>query len=197
MPPTPAWRCEQIPPAATTVHAAVLPHYSSSLDPVTSARACGLSSTGVFYPALSSAMPAANPEFLRLRAGVQQLLQDLGLLLSELVERPQQQGRPGSALEADQTDEEAHLILDQQLNSFFRAFRGLRARHDDNSLSLAVLALTKSGEVTCLPAPQSALKQRSALSVQAAKHFEPPACVGTGAVLSVLLKGRKPSLACL
>eukprot|EP00955_Chlamydomonas_euryale_P101291 365335-Chlamydomonas_euryale.AAC.2 len=56
--------------------------------------------------------------------------------------------------EAVDDDLEAHSIIDSQLNAFFAAFGALKRRHDDASLSVAVLALTKAGacETPCAAA---------------------------------------------
>lgn len=76
-------------------------------------------------------------DYSLLRAGVNDVLQDMGMLLGELVDRP---AGPG-----EDSEDTAHALIDAQLNGFFSGFRALKRRHDDQSLSLAVLALTKSG----------------------------------------------------
>lgn len=79
-------------------------------------------------------------EYVALRSGVNELLGELGCLLGELVDR--------GALEEEGEDEILAQgdIMDAQLNSFFATFGALKRRHDDASLSVAVLALTKAGE---------------------------------------------------
>ncbi len=89
---------------------------------------------------------APGEDYLRLRGSVHAVLQDLGKLLGDLVERPAATlGGGESAAEAQEEEDAAQSIIDTQLNAFFGAFRSLKLRHEDESLSLAVLALTKSG----------------------------------------------------
>ncbi len=86
---------------------------------------------------VNMASPSANPEALsteynRLRAATHALLADTGSLLTTLVAAP--------AADGD------HQQIDIQLSRFWQLFDGLRKRHDEAQLSVAVLALTKSGE---------------------------------------------------
>lgn len=64
----------------------------------------------------------------------EQLLDSLGELLTTLLEGPS-----GDA-------DDGHSLIDEHLRSFFHAYYELRTRHQQQTLSVAVLALTKSGE---------------------------------------------------
>ncbi|GAX72603.1 hypothetical protein CEUSTIGMA_g59.t1 [Chlamydomonas eustigma] len=79
------------------------------------------------------------------------ILKDLGNLLGELIERPA--AERGGFLEVTSSEEEnAQLLIDGHLNTFFATYRSLKKRYDDECLSLAVLALTKSGKSTLINA---------------------------------------------
>ncbi len=68
--------------------------------------------------------------FASVSASIDSVLVDVNELLGALVERP-----------ADDSGS-----IDLHLSSFYRQFRGLRERHATQELSVAILALTKSGE---------------------------------------------------
>jgi hypothetical protein len=85
-----------------------------------------------------------SSEFVHLRDGVNNILKDLGNLLGELIERPATDRGFPEVTSAD--EENAQALIDVQLNIFFSTYRSLKKRHDDECLSLAVLALTKSGK---------------------------------------------------
>jgi hypothetical protein len=72
-------------------------------------------------------------EYLQLKGEAGSLLADLGSSLITLVE-----GAPD--------DGEAHRAIDEQLQSFWGRFYSLKKRWNKEQLSVAVLALTKSGE---------------------------------------------------
>jgi hypothetical protein len=84
-----------------------------------------------------------SADFLKLQGQVNDVLSQVSMLLAELVERPE-------SLEDDflGNDEEdaAHVLLDSRLDYFFKCFKRLSARNADESLSVALVALTKSGE---------------------------------------------------
>lgn len=83
-------------------------------------------------------MTGAVSALASLRGDLDGALHDTGSLLSELVEAPP----PGPG-----TSEESPLgPVDALLSEFFGEFRALRRRQDDSRLSVAVLALTKSGD---------------------------------------------------
>ena len=75
----------------------------------------------------------APEELQSFRAGINSVLDDVGVLLGELTE-----GSPAH--------EEAHVAIDEQLQHFFQSYYSLRQRHEQAQLSVAVLALTKSGK---------------------------------------------------
>eukprot|EP00879_Flechtneria_rotunda_P004959 GHRR01005234.1.p1 GENE.GHRR01005234.1~~GHRR01005234.1.p1 ORF type:complete len:470 (+),score=121.45 GHRR01005234.1:171-1580(+) len=77
-------------------------------------------------------------EYKQLKAQSSELLTEVGESLISLVEAPA----------PDQ--EEAHAAIDQQIQSFFQAYYELRKRHEQEHLSVAVLALTKSGKSTLI-----------------------------------------------
>ena len=70
-------------------------------------------------------------QYLELSRDVSAKLQDIGRFLGGLVEGGSDGGH--------------QLLLDQELSAFFTRFYQLKGRHQDRSLSCAVLALTKSG----------------------------------------------------
>lgn len=76
-------------------------------------------------------------EYLELKSEAGSLITDLGTSLISLVEGP-----------SDTSAEcvEAHKAIDGQLQSFWGRFYQLKKRHERQQLSVAVLALTKSGE---------------------------------------------------
>lgn len=63
------------------------------------------------------------------------LLDSLGELLTTLLEGP-----------SGDADECGHSLIDEHLKSFFHGFYELRSREEAQSLTVALLALTKSGE---------------------------------------------------
>ena len=67
------------------------------------------------------------------RQGIDTVLSDVGVLLGDLVEAPRGEAN------------EANALIDGHLQQFFKAYYELKSRHDDAALSVAVLALTKSG----------------------------------------------------
>jgi hypothetical protein len=69
-----------------------------------------------------------------LRGEATQLLNDIGESLTCLLDAPASDGHA-----------EAHIDLTKQLGTFFSCYYKLRKRLERDSLSVAVLALTKSG----------------------------------------------------
>lgn len=69
-----------------------------------------------------------------LRGEATQLLNDIGQSLTCLLDAPASDGHA-----------EAHIDLTKQLGAFFSCYYKLRKRLERDSLSVAVLALTKSG----------------------------------------------------
>lgn len=63
-----------------------------------------------------------------------QLLDSLGDLLTTLLEGP-----------SGDADECGHSLIDEHLKGFFHGFYQLRSREEAQTLTVAVLALTKSG----------------------------------------------------
>ena len=91
-------------------------------------------------------------QYLELSRDVSAKLQDIGRFLGGLVEGGSDGGH--------------QLLLDQELSAFFTRFYQLKGRHQDRSLSCAVLALTKSGALAVCALVSS---MRSRLSC-------PPSC---------------------
>ena len=59
------------------------------------------------------------------------LLRDVGTFFGDLVEAP---------------TSDAHQLIDEQLQRFWQLYYELKKRREDNELTVAVLALAKSGE---------------------------------------------------
>lgn len=78
-------------------------------------------------------MDSASQRCGDLKQGVEALLQDVGGFLGQLVQGNDAVGGTSSA------------AIDSEIGNNFRQYSALRARHHDASLSVAVLALTKSG----------------------------------------------------
>lgn len=73
--------------------------------------------------------------YVKLKSETAELLHDVGESLASLLDAP-----------ASEQHEEAHIDLTQQLGSFFGCYYKLRKRLERDCLSVAVLALTKSGK---------------------------------------------------
>jgi hypothetical protein len=73
--------------------------------------------------------------YVRLKGEVRDLLNEFGQALASLLDAP-----------ATESHAEAHIDLTQQLGAFFDKYYKLRKRLERDCLSVAVLALTKSGE---------------------------------------------------
>ena len=76
--------------------------------------------------------PAAR--YMELRAETTTAFDKIGHFLADLCE--------GSAAHSDAAEDSN---LDSNLGSFYETFSRLKARHGDQNLTVAVLALTKSG----------------------------------------------------
>ena len=74
---------------------------------------------------------------MKLRTGVDTLLSDVGGLLADLLDAPQGEG--------DGAESHSRRVLDAEMHAFWKRFYHLKERHANNQLSVAVLALTKSG----------------------------------------------------
>ena len=70
------------------------------------------------------------------------MLTEIGLFLVDATEGERGQSEPGSNGE---TDSKHTCVVDAQLERFWRSYGALRGRNDE-ALTVAVLALTKSGE---------------------------------------------------
>ncbi|KXZ53106.1 hypothetical protein GPECTOR_8g96 [Gonium pectorale] len=80
------------------------------------------------------------------RKSIDDLLHGVGDLLADLTDS-------GHAVSEDPDDnEEARRLIDVELQRFWKSYYELKRRHDENTLSVAVLALTKSGKSTLLNA---------------------------------------------
>lgn len=77
----------------------------------------------------------------QLRVATDALLAEVGGLLADLLEAPQ-----------TEDDEGARHVIDTQLQRFWQSYYDLKRRHEENTLSVAMLALTKSGKSTLLNA---------------------------------------------
>lgn len=73
-------------------------------------------------------------EYAELRGATTALLHDVGCCVANLLDAPAASEHAGAAVSIDET-----------LSSFFNAYYELRSRHESASLSVAILALTKSG----------------------------------------------------
>ena len=76
----------------------------------------------------------AHAEFKELYGRVTDSLAAVGRFLVQLLEAPQGDHRPVQL-----------LALDAELQKFWKTYDGLKQRHSQQSLQVAVLALTKSG----------------------------------------------------
>lgn len=74
--------------------------------------------------------------YSRLKGEATELLNDVGQSLASLLDAP-----------ASESHAEAHIDLTQQLGAFFGCYYKLRKRLERDCLSVAVLALTKSGKI--------------------------------------------------
>lgn len=84
---------------------------------------------------------ASAVKYADLRAETSSAFDKLGTFLADLCE--------GTEAHHDSSD---RPNLDTNLGNFYETFTALKARHADQNLTVAVLALTKSGEylVTCV-----------------------------------------------
>ncbi|KAL3150332.1 hypothetical protein ABBQ32_000177 [Trebouxia sp. C0010 RCD-2024] len=89
------------------------------------------------------AMASAAAKYAELRAETSSAFDHLGLFLADLCE--------GSEAHQDSSSQQGPS-LDTSLGSFYETFTALQARHADQNLTVAVLALTKSGKSTLLNA---------------------------------------------
>ncbi|GFR43890.1 hypothetical protein Agub_g5019, partial [Astrephomene gubernaculifera] len=96
---------------------------------------------------MASASTAAGVHLATIRRTIDGLLADVGSLLADLTS---QEHPTGSA--EDEENEEARRPIDVALHSFWDSYYDLKRRHEENALSVAVLALTKSGKSTLLNA---------------------------------------------
>jgi hypothetical protein len=80
--------------------------------------------------------PSSAEAYVKLKAETTELLNDVGQSLASLLDAP-----------ASESHAEAHIDLTQQLGAFFGCYYKLRKRLDRDCLSVAVLALTKSGKL--------------------------------------------------
>ena len=92
------------------------------------------------------APPHHVPEdFKRLRASLTGILRDLGAVLGDLT-APQQPTSPRQEGCEDAGDDAAQRLIDSNLQHFWNRYASLKTRHEQNTLSCAVLALTKAGK---------------------------------------------------
>lgn len=82
-------------------------------------------------------MASAAAKYAELRAETSSAFDQLGLFLADLCE--------GSEAHQDSSSQQGPS-LDTSLGNFYETFTALQARHADQNLTVAVLALTKSGE---------------------------------------------------
>lgn len=73
--------------------------------------------------------------YIKLKDEISELLNDVGQSLASLLDAPAADGHA-----------EAHIDLTQQLGAFFAVYYHVRKRLERDALSVAVLALTKSGK---------------------------------------------------
>lgn len=93
-------------------------------------------------------MASVPPAVSEAHKGTEKLLDGIGDLLTTLLEGPAAGDEAGS-LDA----------LDAQLSSFFHSFAALRSRHQATHLTVAILALTKSGKGIHIVPEQPATQQ--------------------------------------
>ncbi|GIL70787.1 hypothetical protein Vretimale_3881 [Volvox reticuliferus] len=96
---------------------------------------------------MASTVAAASVMLASTRKSVDSLLAEIGGLLADLTS----QERPTEASE-DEENVKARRVIDVELQRFWHGYYELKRRHDENALSVAVLALTKSGKSTLLNA---------------------------------------------
>lgn len=84
-------------------------------------------------------------EYKQLKAETSELLGSIGESLIDLCQGP-----------PSEEHAEAYVAIDEQIQKFFTAYYDLKKRHELSKLSVAVLALTKSGESLASPAPACA-----------------------------------------
>ncbi len=89
---------------------------------------------------MASAATVAGGILSSTRKSIDTLLGDVGGLLADLTS----QEHSTAASEGDD-NEEASRVIDVELQRFWQGYYELKRRHDENALSVAVLALTKSG----------------------------------------------------
>lgn len=77
---------------------------------------------------------ATFEQYQKARTEINDVLTGVGAFLGDLCTGP-----------AKGEHEEVHAKIDEQLQRFFTLYYDLRKRHEDACLSVAVLALTKSG----------------------------------------------------
>ena len=87
---------------------------------------------------VSYASMTSVAKYADLRAETSSAFDKLGTFLADMCE--------GSEAHHDSSD---RPNLDTNLGSFYETFTALKARHADQNLTVAVLALTKSGECLC------------------------------------------------
>lgn len=75
-------------------------------------------------------------EYRQLKAETSELLSSVGNSLIDLCQGP-----------PSEEHAEAYVAIDEQIQKFWNAYYGLKKRHELSQLSVAVLALTKSGEL--------------------------------------------------
>ncbi|GLI58627.1 hypothetical protein VaNZ11_000362 [Volvox africanus] len=96
---------------------------------------------------MASTASAASGILASTRKSVDSLLAEIGGLLADLTS----QECPTEALE-DDDNVKARRVIDVELQRFWQSYYELKQRHEENALSVAVLALTKSGKSTLLNA---------------------------------------------
>lgn len=94
-----------------------------------------LAGLGPTCTGMASALSSAEA-YVKLKNEVAELLCDVGQSLTCLLDAP-----------ASDSHADAHIDLTQQLGTFFGSYYQLRKRLERDCLSVAVLALTKSGEL--------------------------------------------------
>ncbi|GIL46881.1 hypothetical protein Vafri_3748 [Volvox africanus] len=96
---------------------------------------------------MASTVAAASVVFASTRKSVDSMLAEIGGLLADLTS----QECPTEASE-DEDNVKARRVIDVELQRFWHGYYELKQRHEENALSVAVLALTKSGKSTLLNA---------------------------------------------
>ncbi|GLC43094.1 hypothetical protein PLESTB_000863800 [Pleodorina starrii] len=96
---------------------------------------------------MASSASAASGVLAATRRSIDALLGDVGGLLADLTSQEHSTGASD-----DEENEEARRVIDVELQRFWQGYYELKRRHEENALSVAVLALTKSGKSTLLNA---------------------------------------------